>query len=146
MKVTIHASLDFRDELISAKRILEQHGIEVVLPDLTPYQHIRDENGDEESFTAIKHRLTRENMLNIRRSDCVLILNYDHRGVKNYVGGNSFVEMVIAFYLGRTIYLLNDVPEGMPYSEEMKAFYPIVIRSIEGFSEIASQQREDRSP
>lgn len=134
MRITVHASLDFKDELIAAKTYLESHAkCEVILPELKRYQHIRDELSDDKQFTKIKTRLTRQNISNIERCDCLLILNYDHRGYKNYVGGNSFLEMVLAFYLGKQIFLLNNIPENMPYTEEIKAFEPIVIGPLESF-------------
>ena len=99
----------------------------VILPELKRYQNIRDIDGDDKSFTKIKNRLTVDNIKNVEKCDVLLILNYSHRGIDNYVGGNSFIEMCIAFYLKKPIYLLNDIPENMPYTEEIKAFYPVVV-------------------
>lgn len=132
MKITIHASLDFKDKMIEAKDHLISHGgYDVILPDLERYQYIRDELGDDKRFNEIKTKLTRQNIINVENGDCLLILNYSHRGYKNYIGGNSFLEMVIAFYLGKYIYLLNDIPENMPYTEEVKALKPIIIGSLD---------------
>jgi nucleoside 2-deoxyribosyltransferase len=131
LRVTIHASLDFKTEMIAAKQYLESRGFQVILPELKRYQHIRDELDDEERFTTIKAQLTRQNISNVEKCDCLLILNYDHRGYRNYVGGNSFLEMAIAFYRHKPIYLLHDIPESMPYTEEIKALSPIVLGSLE---------------
>lgn len=136
MIITIHASLDYKNKMIFAKEYLESKGFVVILPELKRYQHIRDEFGDHERFTNIKTKLTKENMLNVERCDCVLILNYSHRGYKNYVGGNSFLEMVLAFYLHKPIYLLNRIPENIPYTEEIKALEPIIAESLENFVQI----------
>ena len=136
-RLLIHASLDFVDEMINAKNNIEGK-FEVILPELVRYQHIRDVDGDDETFTKIKNRLTIDNMKNVEICDALLILNYSHRNIENYIGGNSFVEMCIAFYLGKPIYLLNDIPKDMPYTEEIKALYPIVIHSIEKFVEIVT--------
>ena len=134
LKLLIHASLDFRDEMVQAKNDIEKTAnIKVILPELTRYQHIRDVNGDDDTFTKIKNRLTQDNIKNVELADALLILNYTHRDIKNYVGGNSFVEMCIAFYLKKPIFLLNNIPENMPYTEEIKAFYPIIINSINNF-------------
>ena len=69
-------------------------------------------------------------MHNVELADGLFILNYTHRNIVNYIGGNSFVEMCIAFYLKKPIYLLNEIPENMPYTEEIKSFYPKVIYSV----------------
>lgn len=99
MKILLHASLDFVADLVSVKDTIEnltEH--QVILPQLTRYQYIRDEQFNDELFTKIKNRLAKENIDNVEQCDCLLILNYTHRGIENYVGGNSFFEMVIAFY------------------------------------------------
>ncbi len=128
-KILIHASLDFANKMIEAKDYIEDNynKFMVILPELKRYQNIRDIDGDDKSFTKIKNRLTVDNIKNVEKCDVLLILNYSHRGIDNYVGGNSFIEMCIAFYLKKPIYLLNDIPENMPYTEEIKAFYPVVV-------------------
>lgn len=137
MKILLHASLDFASEMYSAKNHIEELTSSIVmLPDMQRYQHIRDEYGDDEKFTKIKNRLTFENMKNVEKCDCLFVLNYSHRGFKNYIGGNSFLEMVIAFYLKKPIYILNPIPEGMTYSEEIKSLYPTVVYSIDKFAEL----------
>lgn len=134
LRVLVHASLDFADEMIATKMYFENNcDISVILPELTRYQHIRDVDGDDVAFTKIKNKLTKENIKNVELCDALLVLNYFHRGINNYVGGNSFLEMSVAFYLGKPIYLLNDIPENMPYTEELKSFYPIVINSLDWF-------------
>lgn len=139
MKILIHASLDFVKNLVFAQKLIEgltKH--EVLLPELIRYQYIRDEQGDDEAFTKIKNRLTKENISNVEKCDCLLILNHNHRGIENYVGGNSFIEMIIAFYLKKPIYLLHEIPEGMAYTEEIKALYPVIVHDIESFISIVS--------
>ena len=131
--ITIHASLDFKDEMVAAKEYLESMGLDVILPELKRYQHIRDDLGDDKRFTKIKTRLTKQNMSNVEKCDYLLILNYSHRGYDNYIGGNSFLEMIVAFYLHKPIYLLNGISKNMPYTEEIKALEPIIIESLENF-------------
>lgn len=132
MKIIIHASLDFKENMIEAKKYLESHAsCNVILPDLHKYQYIRDELGDEERFNKIKTKLTKQNIKNVEDCDWLLILNYTHRGYKNYIGGNSFLEMVIAFYLKKYIFLLNDIPENMTFTEEIRALEPIILGSLD---------------
>lgn len=136
-RMLIHASLDFCDKMRKSEEYFNNNnlGYEVILPELTRYQDIRDVYGDDITFTKIKNRLTIENIKNVEKCDGLLILNYTHREIENYVGGNSFLEMCIAFYLNKPIYLLNDIPENMPYTEEIKSFYPIVIKNLDWFKE-----------
>ena len=118
--------------MLYAKRYIEAHSCHsVILPELTRFQDIRDIQGDDVTFTRIKNRLTKENFKNVENSDILFIINPTHRSVINYVGGNAFMEMVLAFYLNKPIYLLNDIPDNMSYTEEMKSFYPVVVRNYE---------------
>ena len=134
MIILVHASLDKKNEMLSAKEAIESYGKhKVILPELTRYQHIRDEEGNDELFTQIKNRLTNENIANVEKADALLILNYTHRGIENYVGGNSFLEMIVAYYLHKPIFLLNPIPDGMPYTEEIKSLYPKVIYKMDYF-------------
>jgi len=133
----IHASLDFKQGMIDAKKYIENNSIhQVVLPELIRYQDIRDVKGDDITFTKIKNRLTKDNFRNVEKCDSLLILNYSHREIKDYVGGNSFMEMVIAFFLEKPIYLLNDIPENMTFTEEIKSLYPIVVKNLSNFIRI----------
>ena len=123
--------------MIDAQKYIESNSMhKVVLPELTRYQDIRDVQGDDETFTNIKNRLTKENFKNVESSDILLILNYSHRGIKNYIGGNSFMEMVVASFLNKPIYLLNDIPENMTFTEEIKALYPMVVKDLTNFLNI----------
>ena len=140
MKILIHSSLDFKFEMIKVKKYIE-HKTEhcVVLPELIRYQYIRDKMGDDGTFTKIKNRLTKDNLKNVADCDCLLILNYTHRGIENYVGGNSFMEMVVAFYYNKPIYLLNEIPKAMNYTEEIKALYPTIVYDIDNFVKTISE-------
>ena len=136
MTILVHASLDKKSEMLNAKEVIDGFGKHtVMLPELTRYQHIRDEEGNDELFTQIKNRLTNDNIHNVELADALLILNYTHRGIVNYVGGNSFLEMVVAYYLHKPVFLLNAIPKRMAYTEEIKALYPIVIGSLDYFRE-----------
>lgn len=70
----------------------------------------------------------------IRESDAVLVANFDKKGIKNYIGGNTFLEMGFAHVLGKKIFLLNGIPK-MIYTDEIKAMQPAVING--NFSKIS---------
>ena len=81
-----------------------------------------------EERAALKrdHDLIRAHWRKIQKSEAILVLNEDVKGIGNYVGGNSFLEMGFAHILDLPIYMLQPVPE-MPYDSEMAAMDPIVI-------------------
>lgn len=81
---------------------------------------------DEIIAAKIEYDFIREHFRNINRSDAILVLNYEKKGVPNYIGGNTFLEMGVAFWLGKRIYLLHPVPES-DYATEMHAMQPVIL-------------------
>jgi len=59
--------------------------------------------------------------------DAVLVANYDKNGIKNYIGGNTFLEIGFAHVLGQKIFLLNSIPEISYYKTEIEAMKPLII-------------------
>lgn len=60
-------------------------------------------------------------------ADAVLAVNLDKHGIKNYIGGNTFLELGFAHVLNQKIFLLNPIPDMPYYKTEIVAMKPIVI-------------------
>ena len=60
-------------------------------------------------------------------ADAVLVLNYDKNGIKNYVGGNTLMEIGFAHVLNQKIFMLNPIPEMSYCQTEIKAVKPIIF-------------------
>lgn len=69
----------------------------------------------------------REFWREMQGADAVLVLNYDKKGVKNYIGGNTLMEMGFAHVLNQKIFLLNPIPEINFYKTEIEAMKPVII-------------------
>jgi hypothetical protein len=139
MNITICGSIAFHAEMDEAKKELEALGHEVKLP---PYE-VKDENG---VMIPVKEYYAKRKASNIDAgwiwerkaeaikwhfdkvawSDAILVLNYDKNDITNYIGPNTFLEVGLAFYLGKKIFFLRDIPE-MSSKEEYLAMGPIVI-------------------
>lgn len=63
----------------------------------------------------------------MKEGDAILVLNYDRKGIKNYIGGGTFAEMSLAYYLNKPIYFLNSIPKKLPYTTEIEAMEPIIL-------------------
>ena len=63
----------------------------------------------------------------IKKSDAILVLNYDKNGIKNYIGGNTLMEIGFAHVNGKKIFLLNPIPEKVSYADEIKAMTDIIL-------------------
>ena len=63
----------------------------------------------------------------IKSSDAVLILNFDKKGIKKYIGGNTLMEMGFAYVNNKKIFLINPIPDESVYKDEIEAMEPIII-------------------
>ena len=59
--------------------------------------------------------------------DAVLVVNLTRKGIENYIGGNTFLEMGFAYVLNQKIFLYNPIPEIDLYKTEIVAMKPIII-------------------
>jgi len=73
------------------------------------------------------HDLIRNHFREIEKSEAILVLNYSKGRAKNYIGGNTLMEMGYAFYLNKKIFLLNPIPY-QSYRDEIVAMQPKVLK------------------
>ena len=132
MKLFIMCSKQFYPRIEAIKKELEKRDIEVSLPNCydDPTTESRTWSLGKEEHQKFKAKMFKLSEEKIKNMDAVLVLNYDKEkdGIiyKNYIGGATFLEMYDAFRLGKKIYLMNDIPDGMLY-DEIQGFGPIVI-------------------
>lgn len=139
MKITLCGSIAFFDQMLEVQKRFENLGHEVKLPPteiedgqgkmipVAEYYEIRKAARDDEIWVWDRKAKAIMNHFNkVAWADVVLVLNYDKKGVAGYVGGNTLMEMGIAFYLGKKIFLLNPAPE-LSYKEEIIGMKPIVL-------------------
>lgn len=130
MKIAICGSMEFHTQMRDVRKTLESGGHTVVVPKGI---ELMDASGykvpdvvEEKIQHKIEHDFIREHFRKIEKSDAILVLNYDKKGIANYIGGNTFLEIGLAFWLGKKIYLLNPIPD-MDYKTEMHAMQPTVL-------------------
>lgn len=132
MKVLIICSKQFYSKIEEVKRALEDRKIEVFLPNCydDPKTEERMWNLGKKEHQEFKAKMYKQSEETIKNMDAVLVLNYDKEknGItyKNYIGGATFLEMYDAFRLGKKIFLMNDVPDGMLF-DEIEGFSPIIV-------------------
>lgn len=74
-----------------------------------------------------EHDAIREFWQPMQDADALLVLNYDKNGIKNYIGGNTLMEIGFAHVLNQKIYLLNPIPDIPYYKSEIEAVKPIIL-------------------
>lgn len=88
--------------------------------------YVQPDDFKEKIEAKIRHDFIRDHFRKIEKSDAILIVNYDKNGVRNYIGGNTLMEMGLAYWLGKQIYLLNPIPD-ISYKDEITAMQPTII-------------------
>ena len=63
----------------------------------------------------------------ITKGDAILVCNFDKNGIRNYIGGNTLMEIGFAHVNNKKVFLLNPIPEEVSYVDEIKAMTDLVI-------------------
>ncbi len=136
MKIAICGSLNFTFEIKKVADDLREMGFDVAIPisaekilkkEFSLGEIKKEKENGKFSERAIKFNSIRAYWEIIKNSDAVLAVNFNKNNIKNYIGGNSFLEMGFAHILNKKIFILNNIPE-MIYTDEIKAMQPIVLK------------------
>jgi len=133
MKITLCGSVKFANKFVESYHELENIGHEPKMHELmfgiadgSASELIKDIKREHWS-TKKKHGFIKWWYNSITESDAILVLNYDKNGIKNYIGGNTLMEMGFAHVHDKKIFLMNPVPEEVSYSDEIKAMVDVVL-------------------
>lgn len=131
MKITICASMVFAEKMLEVKKELEKFGHEAFVSEFADVFVGRTEKEKEELTLFHKNEkdAIRKHWEKIKKSDAILVLNYDRKGIKNYIGGNTLMEIGFAHVLNKKIFLINEIPEIEYYKSEIEAVRPIIINN-----------------
>ncbi len=135
MKITICGGVKFAQQLVEIYRELEKMGHEPKMhkdmfgiADGTAAELIEEVKKDHAeakrkyNFIKLWYQL-------ILDSDAILVCNFDKNGKKNYIGGNTLMEIGFAYVNNKRIYLLNPIPTEVTYYDEILAVGPLVINN-----------------
>jgi hypothetical protein len=75
----------------------------------------------------IKQRLARDHLYRVQAGDAILVYNEGMNSQGLDIGGNTFLEIGIAFFFGKRIFLWKKPLDCLPYYEEIAAFSPKII-------------------
>ncbi len=131
----------FYHQFQEVKKKLEKLGHTVVAPELefetkgddTSVGSFFDRHGGVDAFPQghevwkKKGKAIKAHLKKIDESDAVLITNYEKRGVEDYIGGNTFLEIGYAFGKDKKIFILNSLPKESAFKEEILGMQPVVL-------------------
>ncbi|MDO8668120.1 MAG: hypothetical protein Q7K35_03405 [bacterium] len=134
MKITLCGSVKFADKIVEMHKRLAELGHEPQIhPDMfgiadgTARELIDAKNNGEHYQIKIKYNFIRAWYDLIINGDAILVCNFDKNDIKNYIGGNTLMEMGFAHVNNKKIFLLNPIPEEVSYVDEIKAMVDVVL-------------------
>lgn len=63
----------------------------------------------------------------IAESDSILVVNGEKHGIKGYIGANVLMEIGLAFYFKKNIYIWNPTEKDSAYNDELRAFEAVFV-------------------
>ena len=146
MKITICGSIAFYQEMEEIKKALEINGHEVFIPLLSNeapaemgggkkiyFGKYIEDNGGMDAFPvgheiwSLKAKAIRDHYIKIEWCDAIVVVNHEKKGIEGYVGGNTLIEIGVAFFLNKPIYILNPVSSELSYRQEIYGMKPIFL-------------------
>ncbi|MEK7501092.1 MAG: hypothetical protein AAB642_03130 [Patescibacteria group bacterium] len=145
MKITLCGSMAFHAEMEKIGEQLHKDGHEVRVPLL----RIEAEESGRDRKMSIRaliaqgggvdafpqdHPVWKEksdaiddHFAKVTWSDAILVVNYPKHEIDGYVGGNTLMEMAVAHYLKKKIYVLLPISHKISYKEEILGMHPTII-------------------
>ncbi len=124
MKITLCGSIAFINQMAELQKQLETLGYEVKMPPIKftdalgkvwdandYYAYKKTQPFNDPQFVESHHQRIRDHFDKVEWSDAILVANYDKNGVIGYIGPNTLMEMGLAFFLRKKIFLLNSIPQ-----------------------------------
>lgn len=146
MKITICGSIGFYKEMETARDELVKYDHEVKIPELAfevpqefgggkkvYFGQYIEQNGGIDSFPAdhkiwdMKEGAINDHFEKIDWCDAILVINHEKRGIGGYIGGNTLIEIGVAFYLKKKIYIQNFVSSELSYKQEIMGMKPVIL-------------------
>ncbi|MEJ2220248.1 MAG: hypothetical protein P8X80_05480 [Desulfobacterales bacterium] len=129
MKIAICASMVFAEKMVQIKHQLEEIGHTVFISQFAEGYLGKAEKEKEKLAVSDKneHDAIRKFWEIIKKSDAILVLNYDRKGIQNYIGGNTLMEIGFAHVLNKKIFMMNPIPDIEYYRSEIEAVSPVVL-------------------
>lgn len=128
----IIGSMAFAKDMVKIKKQLKKLGHEANIPYGTE-PHLKDssfvDSLEENLKFCIENDVMRENFREVAKHDGVLVLNHKRNGINGYIGASALMEMAIAHYLGKKIFLFYNMPRynDVRWAHEVYIMQPIVI-------------------
>jgi len=121
--------MHFSSEMLEAAKELEDLGHKPILSNFI--ESFSDNSDNKKEEIKLKQKFEEDAMRrdweSMKQADALLVINHKRHGIENYIGGNTLFELAAGYFAGKTIYLLNPIPEIEFYKTEIEAVKPIIL-------------------
>jgi hypothetical protein len=129
MKIGIIGSMQYTEKMLELRAKLIGLGHDAFITEL--HQPFIGKTDEEIEIIKIDQKNNKDAIRvfwrEMQGADAVLVANYDKNNIKNYIGGNTLMEIGFAHVLNQKIFLLNPIPDIAFYKTEIEAMKPIII-------------------
>jgi hypothetical protein len=128
MKIFIVSSKHFYNRLGNIADFLKKQGHKITYPNSydEPLKEEEMKSLSKEEHIKWKRIMLKKDEENILPQDAILVLNFEKKGIPNYIGGATFLEIYKAFELNKKIFFYNSLPK-CSFTDELIAIDPIII-------------------
>ena len=132
MKIQIIGSMKFAKKMKKLQGELKKIDHMASLPFGTE-DHLNDPNfvdDLERNFEySIENDILKESFKLVRDAECVLVVNHLRNGMSGYLGTSTLMEIGIAHFLNKKIFILNPIPhfEEARWAHEVMIMKPTII-------------------
>lgn len=129
MKIGVIGSMQYTERMIEVRDRLIEMGHDAYVTNLAePFVGKSAEEKERiKIFQKNNEDAIREFWRQMQDGDAVLVVNIDKHGIKNYIGGNTLMEIGFAHVLNQKIFLLNPIPKIPYYKTELEAVNPVIL-------------------
>ena len=132
MKIMVIGSMTFAKVMLQTKKELEKLGHDADIP-FDVEHHLNDEGAiddlDRNFQYCVENDVVRKGFQQVADADAALVLNLPKNGISGYIGTSALMEMAIAHWLRKKIFLLNEPPEHTEHrwAHEVKIMQPKIL-------------------
>ncbi len=133
MKIFICGSMYFAKEMMETQKKLGELGHAAEVPcDTQKFldDHRMTTDDHEENYKwCVEQDIIRKCFNSIAESDAILVLNYPRNGPGSYIGASVLMEIGLAYYFKKKIFLLYPPPspKDVKSSHEILIMQPIIL-------------------
>ncbi len=132
MKIQICGSMAFAKEMVTTKKELEAMGHNVTLPFETELHLERPTFVDDLASNlqyCIDNDVLRKGFQLVADADAIVVLNHPRKGVHGYIGTSTLMEIAVAHYFKKKIFLLHAIPhfDEVRWAHEIYIMQPTII-------------------